>query len=58
MKQLEVGTMEIDMIAGEPMVCEQHPWLLWPSRDPDCGGPGMPLSAARTLIEANQKTIE
>lgn len=36
-----------DYIAGEPMVCEQHPWRLWPSRDEGCAGPGMPLSGAQ-----------
>ena len=36
----------VDLIAGEVMVCEKHPWRLWPSGDKDCCGPGMPLSAA------------
>lgn len=41
----------IDLIAGEPVVCEQHPWRLWPARDKSCPGPGMPLRAARRLYE-------
>ena len=42
---------EIDLIAGEPMVCESHPWLLWPSKDENCAGPGMPLSGAKSYFE-------
>jgi hypothetical protein len=47
--------MTVDTIAGEVMVCEQHPWLTWPHTilgqipgnpvQHDCAGPGMPLSS-------------
>ena len=40
-------TGKLDWIAGEPMVCEEHFWRLWPAGDDEgCPGPGMPLSGA------------
>ena len=49
-QELKTGAIqiapEIPWIVGQPMVCEQHPWLLWPDGDEDCAGPGMPLMAA------------
>lgn len=27
----------------EGIICERHPWHVWPEGDPGCGGPGMPL---------------
>ena len=47
-------TKGLDWIAGEPMVCESHPWRLWPDGDVGCAGPGMPLSGA----EGYQKQLE
>ena len=38
------GQVLVESIAGEPMICEQHFWMLWPHDD--CAGPGMPLSGA------------
>ena len=61
------------VIAGEPMVCEKHPWRLWQGRhispngndlEEDCAGPGMPLSAGEylqrrlTAAEARCKVLE
>lgn len=45
---------QIPMLAGEPMVCEQHFWRLWPDNDGDCPGPGMTLSGA----EGYQKQLD
>lgn len=54
---LEVQTA-IDLIAGEPMICESHPWRLWPSNDEGCAGPGMPLSAIEGIcIKANHGAL-
>jgi hypothetical protein len=38
--------VSIPLIAGEPMVCEKHPYRLWDGStyDSGCPGPGMPLS--------------
>ena len=48
-QEMESGAMvlapEIPWMVGQPMVCEQHPWLLWPDGDKECAGPGMPLMA-------------
>ncbi len=53
----------VSMIGGEPMVCEQHPWLLWPDNDTECSGPGMPLSGAEgyhaeTIAQARLREID
>ena len=50
---------DFPMIAGEPMVCEKHPWRLWQGghvtpdgvQEDDCAGPGMPLSAGEYLSD-------
>ena len=40
----------IPMLMGQPMVCEQHPWRLWPDNDADCAGPGMQLGATDAIV--------
>ena len=36
-------------------VCEQHPWLLWPSEDDDCDGPGMLLRDTEKLFDRMER---
>ena len=42
----------MDLTPNEPWVCEQHPWLMWPIKDPGCAGPGMPLSRVKAILDA------
>ena len=55
----------VPMLYGEPMICEEHFWLLWPHDA--CAGPGMQLKAASgyrdkiatltTRVEALERAI-
>ena len=53
MDRLEEIRQHIPLIAGQPMVCEAHPWLLWDGAERRCcAGPGMPLSNVETYMRS------